>query len=74
LHALRQFTGEHLGFVLRRHAQSALVAHVRIERHGGQGDDREEEERDDQAKAQAHGVRVSLVGYVTAPANADPFL
>ena len=55
LHALRQLAGEHLGFVLRRHLQRAQVARVRVERHGGQRDDREEEEGDDEAKAQAHG-------------------
>ena len=59
LHALRQLAGEHLGLVLRRHLQRAQVARVRVERHGGQGDDREEEEGDDQAKSEGHGQRGS---------------
>jgi hypothetical protein len=55
LHALGQFAREQLGFVLRRDMQRLEVADVRVERHGRQGDDREEKKRDDEANAQAHG-------------------
>src|SRR4029077_3615476 len=70
LHPLREFTGQHFCLVLRGHLERTHVAEVRIERDGRQRDDGEEEKRDDEAKAEAHGVpgyRLSLLrqGYVS---------
>ena len=57
LHALRQIAGERLRLVPGRFAHRRGIARVRVERHRGQRNDRQEEERDDQTKAQTHSRR-----------------
>ena len=54
LHALGQFAGQQLRFLLRCAAHRASVASVRVERHRAKRHDRQQEERDDEANAKAH--------------------
>ncbi len=56
LHPLAELAGEKLGFAAGRFAHRPRVARVGEERHGRERDDRQEEEGDDQAKAQAHAT------------------
>ena len=54
LHPLCQVSGERLGLVSGRFSQGRGVARVRVEGHGAQRNDRENEEGDDEAEAQVH--------------------